>query len=107
MKCPKCGSGQSTVLDSREWQGEDQTGIRRRRQCSECGERYSTVELLIEFVNGRNSNAKNTQQVARKAPVLSIRKVKGKQAAKKALFNQALHRARCKAIAIEDEDLAA
>lgn len=42
IKCPKCESAQSTVLDSR---GRPGNSIRRRRIC-ECGFRYSTYEVI-------------------------------------------------------------
>jgi len=42
MKCPKCQSETSKVLDSRS-QG---SSIRRRRECLECGERFTTYERL-------------------------------------------------------------
>lgn len=40
MRCPHCGHDESRVLDTRD---SDQ-GIRRRRQCLRCENRYSTVE---------------------------------------------------------------
>lgn len=42
MNCPFCRHGDSRVVDSRS--AEDGTSIRRRRQCPECGRRFSTVE---------------------------------------------------------------
>lgn len=42
MKCPFCGHESTSVKDSRAI--EDNTGIRRRRHCLECGARFSTVE---------------------------------------------------------------
>ena len=44
MKCPKCGSTRSSVVDSR---GEP-NAIRRRRECQECEFRFTTYER-IEF----------------------------------------------------------
>lgn len=42
MNCPFCRHGDSRVVDSRST--DDGTSIRRRRQCPECGRRFSTVE---------------------------------------------------------------
>ncbi|ABV33087.1 MULTISPECIES: transcriptional regulator NrdR [Pseudothermotoga] len=42
MKCPFCGHPDSRVLDSRPTL--DGTAIRRRRECIECGARFTTYE---------------------------------------------------------------
>jgi len=42
MYCPFCRNPDSRVVDSRVT--EDGSAIRRRRQCSECGRRFTTVE---------------------------------------------------------------
>lgn len=42
MNCPFCRYADSRVVDSRST--EDGTAIRRRRQCPECGRRFSTLE---------------------------------------------------------------
>ena len=44
MRCPFCGSTETQVKDSR--QVEDQSAIRRRRQCSDCGGRFTTFERV-------------------------------------------------------------
>lgn len=44
MKCPFCGYGDSRVVDSREVESGD--SIRRRRECPECGQRFSTYERV-------------------------------------------------------------
>ncbi len=46
MKCPKCGSLNDKVIDTR--QSKDGTVIRRRRECLECGTRFTTYERLEE-----------------------------------------------------------
>jgi transcriptional repressor NrdR len=43
MNCPFCRVADTRVVDSRT--AEDGTAIRRRRQCAECGRRFTTVEL--------------------------------------------------------------
>ena len=40
-KCPKCGSLKSRVYGSRTYFGD----VIRRRQCTECGRRWSTIEI--------------------------------------------------------------
>jgi transcriptional repressor NrdR len=42
MYCPFCRNPDSRVVDSRVT--EDGSAIRRRRQCSECGRRFTTLE---------------------------------------------------------------
>ncbi|MDA1215585.1 MAG: transcriptional regulator NrdR [Chloroflexi bacterium] len=42
MRCPYCGSTESRVTDSRE----TDDGIRRRRECSHCGARFTTYERV-------------------------------------------------------------
>jgi transcriptional repressor NrdR len=44
MHCPFCRSTDTRVLDSRV--AEDGTSIRRRRTCSECERRFTTVETM-------------------------------------------------------------
>jgi len=42
VNCPFCRNSDSRVVDSRS--ADDGTAIRRRRQCPQCGRRFSTVE---------------------------------------------------------------
>lgn len=44
MRCPFCAHDDSQVKDSRPT--EDNTSIRRRRQCSKCGARFTTFERV-------------------------------------------------------------
>jgi len=46
MKCPFCGDQNDRVLESRSIR--DGEAIRRRRECLECGRRYSTFEEIEE-----------------------------------------------------------
>ena len=43
MKCPYCGKEDTRVIDSRP---TDDSSIRRRRQCDECGKRFTTYEKV-------------------------------------------------------------
>lgn len=47
MKCPFCFHGESKVLDSRST--EENASIRRRRECLDCGRRFTTYERLDEI----------------------------------------------------------
>lgn len=42
MKCPFCGKSNTQVKDSRDT--IDETAIRRRRECPDCGGRFTTYE---------------------------------------------------------------
>ena len=44
MKCPYCSNPDTKVIDSRP--AEDNNAIRRRRQCDECGKRFTTYEKV-------------------------------------------------------------
>lgn len=44
MKCIYCGCVESKVVDSRS--AEDGTTIRRRRECINCGKRFTTYETI-------------------------------------------------------------
>lgn len=45
MRCPKCTSIEDKVIDSRI--SKEGNTIRRRRECLECGHRYTTIENLV------------------------------------------------------------
>src|SRR5574343_84588 len=45
MRCPKCTSLEDKVIDSRI--ARDGNTIRRRRECLECGHRFTTNESLV------------------------------------------------------------
>lgn len=47
MKCRYCSSTESKVVDSRPT--EDGTSIRRRRECINCGKRFTTYEKIEEI----------------------------------------------------------
>ena len=44
MKCPYCNAQDTKVIDSRP--ADDNSAIRRRRQCEKCGKRFTTYEKL-------------------------------------------------------------
>ncbi|MFP4157283.1 MAG: transcriptional regulator NrdR [Opitutales bacterium] len=45
MRCPKCTSLETKVLDTRT--GKNETSIRRRRECLDCGYRFTTIEEVL------------------------------------------------------------
>ncbi|WP_315077218.1 transcriptional regulator NrdR [uncultured Clostridium sp.] len=47
MKCPFCNFEESKVVDSRAT--DDNTTIRRRRECLNCNKRYTTYEKIEDF----------------------------------------------------------
>ena len=46
MRCPKCGSLEDRVLETR--QSKEGTVIKRRRECLKCGYRFTTYERIEE-----------------------------------------------------------
>ena len=47
MNCPYCGDADSRVVESRETDGKE--AIRRRRECTVCGQRFTTYEKIEEI----------------------------------------------------------
>ena len=69
MHCPFCRSTDTRVLDSRV--AEDGTSIRRRRTCSECERRFTTVETMQLTVLKRSGACEPFQ---REKAVAGVRK---------------------------------
>lgn len=69
MHCPFCRHSDTRVLDSRV--SEDGGAIRRRRTCSECQRRFSTVEQM-QLVVLKRSGA--TEPFTREKAVAGVRK---------------------------------
>ena len=69
MHCPYCRHTDTRVLDSRV--ADDGGAIRRRRSCSECGKRFSTVEQM-QLVVVKRSGA--TEPFTREKAVAGVRK---------------------------------
>lgn len=53
MNCPKC-NGKTTVMESRKQRGGT---IRRRRRCTKCGTRFTTLEMIWEIDRKRTDIA--------------------------------------------------
>ncbi len=60
MRCPFCSNEDSEVKDSRKT--EDNTAIRRRRICEQCGSRFTTFERiqLRDLIVVKNNGKKET-----------------------------------------------
>jgi transcriptional repressor NrdR len=83
MKCPFCGCNDTQVKDSRN--ADDDTSVRRRRECPECGQRFTTFEhvqlrdLMVVKKNGervmfdRDKLARSIYLAVRKRPISSER----------------------------------
>ncbi|MBR1904609.1 MAG: transcriptional repressor NrdR [Alphaproteobacteria bacterium] len=83
MKCPFCGCEETQVKDSRNT--DDNTSVRRRRECPECGSRFTTFErvqlreLVVVKKNGertlfdRDKLAKSITLAVRKRPISAER----------------------------------
>jgi len=69
MHCPYCKSTDTRVLDSRV--ADDGGSIRRRRTCSECSKRFTTLEQMQLMVLKRSSA---TEPFAREKAVSGVRK---------------------------------
>lgn len=81
MHCPFCRHPDSRVVDSRT--ADDGTAIRRRRQCTECERRFTTVEKVTLAVVKR---AGVTEPFSRDKVITGVRKAcKGRPVGEDAL----------------------
>ena len=69
MICPFCRHDDSRVVDSRPV--EDGTQIRRRRECPECGQRFSTHEVALLNIIKRSGA---TEPFSREKVLVGVRK---------------------------------
>ncbi|WP_031076709.1 transcriptional regulator NrdR [Streptomyces sp. NRRL WC-3742] len=69
MHCPFCRHSDSRVVDSRTT--EDGSSIRRRRQCPDCGRRFTTVETAALMVIKRSGV---TEPFSRQKVITGVRK---------------------------------
>ena len=69
MICPFCSHDDSRVVDSRPV--EDGTQIRRRRECPQCGERFSTQEVALLNIIKRSGA---TEPFTREKVLVGVRK---------------------------------
>ena len=81
MRCPFCGCEESKVIDSRPT--DENERIRRRRECVQCGKRFTTYEVIEDVpiivikkdksreVFDRNKVLKGMLRACEKRPVTS------------------------------------
>ena len=73
MKCPYCYEDETKVIDSRP--ADDNSSIRRRRQCEKCGKRFTTYEKLetmpLMVIKKDNSRGGNPSFLSQKTGVSS------------------------------------
>lgn len=107
MNCPACHQQGDRVTDKRDWEGNGLAGTKRRRECLNCGNRWTTIEVTVTVKRGNviypgvpstNGNGHKPAPKPQKALTPEQRDLKKRLA-------MALHRARCAAVVIEDEDL--
>ena len=63
VRCVFCNCTQSRVIDSR--QNEDGTTIRRRRECENCGRRFTTYEGIVRACEKRPVAIKDIDKLVR------------------------------------------
>ncbi len=71
MKCPFCSSDNTRVIDSRP--ADDNSSIRRRRLCDDCGKRFTTyekVETIPLIVIKKDNNREQYDRAKIEAGVL-------------------------------------
>ena len=69
MRCPFCRFADTRVVDSRD--ANDGDAIRRRRNCPECGRRFTTTEMTTLTVVKRNGV---TEPFSRAKVIAGVRK---------------------------------
>jgi transcriptional repressor NrdR len=76
MKCPFCSSDNTRVIDSRP--ADDNTSIRRRRLCDDCGKRFTTYEKVetipLIVIKKDNNREPYDRSKIEKGVLLSCRK---------------------------------
>lgn len=55
IACPSCGCKRNKCTDSRGTNNDG--GIRRRKQCDECGYRFTTYETVVDLTNNTRAMA--------------------------------------------------
>ena len=60
MRCPKCDSENTSILDSRI---RNDGNTRRRRRCRNCQYRFSSIEIDIDEYDDLKELAKSIQKV--------------------------------------------
>ena len=77
MRCPYYADSTNRVIDSRE--GRDGTEIRRRRECLECGRRFTTRERVEEVLPKVVKRDKRREEFWRDKIVVAVQKASQKR----------------------------
>ncbi|MGH6945930.1 MAG: transcriptional regulator NrdR [Kiloniellales bacterium] len=76
MRCPFCGHQDTAVKDSRPT--EDNAAIRRRRQCTNCGSRFTTFERVqlreLTVVKGNGKREPFDREKLMRSMTIALRK---------------------------------
>ncbi len=96
MHCPFCGDSETKVIDSRLVAEGDQ--VRRRRECQECGERYTTFEtadlVLPRVIKSNGSRQPFDEEKLRNGVVRAIEKRPVSLETVESLLNRIKHKLR-------------
>lgn len=77
MRCPFCGDDANRVVDSRL--GRDEAEIRRRRECLECGRRFTTRERVEDVLPKIVKRDERREDFDRRKLLVSIEKACAKR----------------------------
>jgi len=96
VHCPFCGDSETKVIDSRLVAEGDQ--VRRRRECQECGERYTTFEtadlVLPRVIKSNGSRQPFDEEKLRNGVVRAIEKRPVSLETVESLLNRIKHKLR-------------
>jgi len=88
MRCPKCGSRDDKVIDSR--QSREGLSIRRRRECLKCAYRYTTYEEIERTDLRVIKRDRSHEPFDRRKLVISLAKACEKRSISLVLLEQAV-----------------
>ncbi|HSJ04925.1 MAG: transcriptional regulator NrdR [Verrucomicrobium sp.] len=77
MRCPKCGTLEDKVIDSRE--AKDGSSVRRRRECQGCNHRFTTYEQVEHEELRVIKRNESRQPFSREKLIDSMKKACGKR----------------------------
>lgn len=87
MRCPKCGTLEDKVIDSRE--AKDGSSVRRRRECLSCSHRFTTYEQVEHEELRVIKRNESRQPFSRDKLIDSMKKACGKRPVGIELLEQA------------------
>lgn len=76
MRCPKCGDGETRVIDSRAQEATN--AIKRRRECCSCGHRFTTFERCEDPIEVQKSDG-STQPFDRNKLLVGLMRATSKR----------------------------